>query len=136
MADSDQTQEDSIDWPDEIWAEETDGHSVGIYRTSHFAAISSEYEFARYVHGKVFDSLKRYHDVMVEKLHADIAARAPTAVGDSIVPDTVANDPMADPRVKALVDACKIADTIARDLGWHRIYDATGSALRAIGGEA
>ena len=45
-------------------------------------------------------------------------------------------DPLSDPRVKALVEACKTADTIARDLGWHRIYDATDAALRAIGGEA
>lgn len=94
MADSDQTQEDSIDWPDEIWAEETDGHSVGIYRTSQLAAISSEYEFARYVHGKVFDSLKRYHENMMEQLRAELAAIAalsPTAVDGRIAPDAGGN---------------------------------------------
>lgn len=30
-----------------------------------------------------------------------------------------------------LAEACRVADDIGRDLGWHRIYDETGPALAA-----
>ena len=45
-----------------------------------------------------------------------------------------AADALTVPEVRALVEAARFADQVARDLGWHRIYDVTGAALRGIGG--
>lgn len=60
-----------IIWPDEIWAENHGDHGVEICWASQHAAIASGVPIARYVHGNILETQKRYYEEMLRQLRAE-----------------------------------------------------------------
>lgn len=66
------TDQQEIEWPDEIWADDHQDSNIGIYRLATCDQFNEPIETAKYVHHGIYDRLQKYHDTMVASLRARI----------------------------------------------------------------